>query len=171
MAKVLFIIANNWFQDNEFGVPYKVLTAQGHVCDIVSWKWWMCYWVFWKVVEQSLKLAEVQWNVYDLLVFVWWGGAYNQYYKDETYLNLWKNGKAVAAICIAPSILSDSWIYQGKEVTWRDDWIGTQIQYMENNGAIFKDEEVVQDGNYITANGPDAAAKFAWTLVDFLAGK
>ena len=56
MAKVVFIIANNWFQDKEFWIPYKILTAQGHQCDVASWKWWYCIWVFWLEQQNSLKI-------------------------------------------------------------------------------------------------------------------
>ena len=114
MAKVLFIVANNWFQDTEFWVTYKTLTAQGHECKIASWKWWYCMGVFWKEIEESLKLDEVSASDYDLLVFVWWGWAENQYFNNETYLWLATEAKAVAAICIAPTILSYSWIFQWK---------------------------------------------------------
>ena len=164
MAKVLFIVANNWFQDTEFWVTYKTLTAQGHECKIASWKWWYWMGVFWKEIEESLKLDEVSASDYDLLVFVWWGWAENQYFNNETYLWLATEAKAVAAICIAPTILSYSWIFQWKEVTWWDDWQKTQISQIEKNWGIFKYEECVQDWKIITANWPEVA----WKIVDFL---
>lgn len=168
MAKLLFIVANNGFQDKEFWIPYKILSAQGHECTIASWKGWTAIGVFWEQIENTEKLENINALGYDLLIFVggWW--AFDQYYKNETYLNLAKTAKAVAAICIAPAILSDSWIYNGKEVTGRDDWEKTQINYIEKSWAIFKDEEVVQDWKFITANWPEAATKFARKLVDFL---
>lgn len=168
MAKVLFIVANNWFQDTEFWTTYKTLTAQGHDCEIASWKWGYCMWVFWKEIENTKKLSEVRASDYDLLVFVWWGWAENQYFNDETYLWLATEAKAIAAICIAPTILSYAWIFQGKEVTWWDDWQKTQISQIEKNWGIYKYEEVTQDWKIITANWPEAATKFAWRIVDFL---
>ncbi|PZM87096.1 MAG: hypothetical protein DLD55_03205 [candidate division SR1 bacterium] len=42
------------------------------------------------------------------------------------------------------------------------------MRYLERNGAKFLDQEVVKDGNLITANGPAAATKFAWVIVDYL---
>lgn len=168
MAKVLFIVANNWFQDNEFWIPYKTLTAQWHECEIASWKWWYCRWVFWKEIENTKRLDEVNAIDYDLLVFVGWWWAENQYFNDEVYLSLAKQWKAIAAICIAPTILSYSGIFNWKEVTWWDDWEKTQISQIEKNWGIFKYEEVTQDWKIITANWPEAATKFAWKLVDFL---
>lgn len=168
MAKILFIVANIGFQDEEFWIPYTILSQQGYSCEIASWKGGKCRWVFGKTIEKSLTFEEVQVSDYDILIFVGWGGAYEEYFQNERYLNLAHQAKAVAAICIAPTLLSDADIYQGKQVTGRDDGMGTQIRYLEANAAEFVDQEVVIDWNLITANGPDAATKFARTIVDYL---
>lgn len=168
MAKVLFIVANNWYQDTEFWTTYKTLTAQWHNCEIASWKWWWCGWVFWTEIEDSKKIEDVNALDYDLLVFIWWGWAERQYHDNEKYLELAKSWKAVAAICIAPTILSYSWLFNWKEVTGRDNWEKTQIKQIEMNWWIFKYEEVVQDWKIITANWLEAATKFARKIVDFL---
>ena len=168
MAKLLFIIANAGFQDEEFWIPYTVLSEQGHHCEIASWKGGKCRGTFWTTIEKSLAFEEVQSSKYAMLIFVGWGGAYEEYFQNEQYLNLAREAKAIAAICIAPSLLSDSGLLQGKQATGWDDGFWTQINYLQQNGAIFKDEEVVQDWNLITANGPVAATKFARTIADYL---
>lgn len=168
MKKILFIVANLGFQDEEFSIPFDLLRAQGHQCDISSWKGGACRWVFFKTIEKSLNFDEIQPSEYDILVFVGGGGAYEEYFQNAKYLQLARKAKAVAAICIAPTLLSDAGIYQGKEVTGRDDGLWTQMRYLERNGAKFLDQEVVKDENLITANGPAAATKFAWAIVDFL---
>lgn len=168
MAKLLFIIANAGFQDEEFWIPYTVLSEQGHHCEIASWKGGKCRGAFWTTIKKSLTFEEVQASKYAMLIFVGWGGAYEEYFQNEQYLNLAREAKAIAAICIAPSLLSDSGLLKGKQATGWDDGFWTQIKYLEQNGAIFKDEEVVQDWNLITANGPAAATKFARTIADYL---
>ena len=75
----------------------------------------------------------------------------------------------MAAICIAPSLLSDAGIYQKRQVTGRDDGFGTQIAYLQKNWATFVDQPVVRDANLITANGPEAAEEFAQEILKFLA--
>lgn len=168
MAKILFVVANVGFQDEEFSIPFELLSSQGHFCDVASWKGGKCRGVFFKTIEKSLKFEDVQVSDYAIVVFVGWGGAYEEYFQNASYLDLARQAKAIAAICIAPTLLSDSGLLQGKHVTGWDDGFWTQIGYLQHNGAIFKDEEVVQDGNLITANGPAAATKFAWAIVDFL---
>ncbi|MDO4714506.1 MAG: DJ-1/PfpI family protein [bacterium] len=168
MKKVLFIVANIGFQDDEFGIPFEILQKEGYRCDVASGLGGKCRGVFMRSIEKSLKIAEVRAEEYDMLVFVGGGGAYDQYYQELEYLALSKNAKAVAAICIAPALLSDAGIYQGKQVTGRDDGQGTQIAYLQKNGASYLDQDVVRDGHLITANGPAAAPKFAWAIVDYL---
>ena len=168
MANLLFIIANAGFQDEEFWIPYTVLSEQGHHCEIASWKGGKCRGSFGKTIEKSLTFEEVQASKYAMLIFVGWGGTYKEYFQNEQYLNLAREAKAIAAICIAPSLLSDSGLLKGKQATGWDDGFWTQIKYLQQNGAIFKDEEVVQDWNLITANGPAAATKFARTIADYL---
>lgn len=121
MKKVLFIVANIGFQDDEFGIPFEILQKEGYRCDVASGLGGKCRGVFMRSIEKSLKISELRAEEYDMLVFVGGGGAYDQYYQDSDYLALSKNAKAVAAICIAPSLLSDAGIYQGKQVTGRDD--------------------------------------------------
>jgi len=168
MAKLLFIIANAGFQDEEFWIPYTVLSEQGHHCEFASWKGEKCRGSFGTTIEKSLNFEEVQAYEYAMLIFVGWSGAYKEYFQNEKYLNLARKAKAIAAICIAPTLLSDSGLLKGKQATGWDDGFWTQIKYLQQNGAIFKDEEVVQDWNLITANGPAAATKFARTIADYL---
>ena len=59
MAKALFIVANLWFQDEEFTIPFDILQSQGYICEVASWNGWMCRGVFFKTIEKSLKLDEV----------------------------------------------------------------------------------------------------------------
>ena len=118
--------------------------------------------------KKSLTFEEVQAYEYAMLIFVGWSGAYKEYFQNEKYLNLARKAKAIAAICIAPTLLSDSGLLKEKQATGWDDGFWTQIKYLQQNGAIFKDEEVVQDWNLITANGPAAATKFARTIADYL---
>jgi len=121
MKKVLFIVANVGFQDYEFSVPYEVMKNAGYEVEIASGWGGKCRGVFMKSIEDSKKIIEVDPTRYDLLVFVGGGGAYDQYYKNSDYLELAKKAKSIAAICIAPTLLSDSGLFVGKQVTGRDD--------------------------------------------------
>jgi protease I len=89
---------------------------------------------------------------YDALVFVGGGGAYQEYLESEKYLELGRQAKLLGAICIAPTLLAPNGRLKGKEVTGRDDGNGTEIRFLEANGAKFVGGDVVRDDDVITAN-------------------
>ena len=61
-----------------------------------------------KSIDETKAFSEVNTEEYDMVVFVGGGGAYDQYYKNSDYLEFAKKAKSIAAICIAPTLLSDS---------------------------------------------------------------
>lgn len=73
-----------------------------------------------------------------------------------------QNGKWIAAICAAPSILGKMSLLKGKRATsfpgYEDDMIG--VEYTE--------ERVVRDGKFITSRGAGTAIEFALKLVELL---
>lgn len=76
-----------------------------------------------------------------------------------------KQGKWIAAICAAPSILGHMGILQGKTVTCFPGFEG------ELTGAQVSDAPVCQDGTLITGKGPGAAIAFALQLVAAISGE
>lgn len=168
MKKILMIVANHDFQDLEFGNPYQLFQQQGYEIDIASWTGGECFWVFGRKIENSLKFDEVAPKDYDALVFIGGGGAYEEYLDDERYLELGRQAKLLCAICIAPTLLAPTGRFIGKEVTGRDDGTETEIKFLQESWAKFIDQEVVRDGNIITANGPQASVAFGWKVVEAL---
>lgn len=76
-----------------------------------------------------------------------------------------KQGKHVAAICAAPSVLASAGLLDGKKATsfptCLDDFPKVNVQT----------SAVVEDGNIVTSRGPGTAMDFALTLVERLTGK
>jgi len=61
-----------------------------------------------------------------------------------------ETGKPIFAICHAPQILITAQVLEGRRVTgWK-----SIIQDIKNAGAIYVDNEVVEDGNLISSRGP-----------------
>lgn len=165
------VVANRDFQDLEFGNPYQLFQQQGYEIDIASGLGGEAFGVFGRKIATTLKFDEVDVNNYDALVFVGGGGAYAEYLNDEKYLELGKQAKLLCAICIAPTLLAPSGRFEGKEVTGRDDGKGTEIRILEASGAKFREQPVVQDGEIITANGPEASIAFGRKIIEALEGK
>lgn len=165
--KILMVIANNGFQDHEFWISFQVFHDAWIDVTVAAGKKWECTWVFGSktVADTDIFLADA--SKYDMVVFIWWWGAYTQYLHDHFYLKLAKNAKKIGAICIAPMLVSESGVFNGKTVTGWDQG-GMQRSFVESNGGFWSDDSVVVCGNIVTWNGPDAAEEFAKKCVELI---
>jgi Putative intracellular protease/amidase len=73
-----------------------------------------------------------------------------------------ENGKWLAAICAAPSVLGRLSLLEGKHATSFPGFEG------QLTGAIYSEERVVRDGKFITSRGPGTALEFSLELVKLL---
>lgn len=73
-----------------------------------------------------------------------------------------ENGKLVAAICAAPSVLGNAGLLEGKKATCYPGVEGKLI------GANFVTDSVAKDGNIITSRGLGTAIDFAAEIVAYL---
>lgn len=168
MKKIIFVIANNKFQDFEYRIPREILEDEWHQISVCAEQTGLCIGSFDHETTATIALKDAKGDNYDAIVFVGGGWALRQYQNHPEYLRLAKEAKLLGAICIAPSLISDSGLFQWKRVTWRDDEEWTWQQYIENNGWIFIKQNVVVDGNIITANGPQSAESFGREIANAL---
>ena len=70
-------------------------------------------------------------------------------------------GKLVAAICAAPSVLGEAHLLEGKKATCYPGFEGQLL------GAITMEDDVVIDGNIITSRGMGTAIPFALEIVKY----
>lgn len=73
-----------------------------------------------------------------------------------------ENGKLVAAICAAPSVLGNAGLLEGKKATC---YPGVEAKLI---GANFVTDSVAKDGNIITSRGLGTAIDFAAEIVAYL---
>jgi protease I len=168
--KVLMIIAPENFRDEELFTTRSELEKAGIEVKVASTTKETVRGMLGGRITPDLTLDEVRVEDWDAIVFV--GGVGCQvYFEDETALSLARQaaqqGKKVCAICIAPVILANAGILENRKATV---WDGRFKEMLEKKGAKFVDRDVVVDGNFITANGPNAAAKFGKTIAKELAG-
>lgn len=74
-------------------------------------------------------------------------------------------GRLVAAVCAAPSVLGKMGILEGKKCTCYPGF------EEELKGARVKKASVLADGNVITSRGPGTALDFALALTEYITGK
>jgi protease I len=166
---VVFIVAQNGFRDEELFEPKDILESKGFKCDVASKTTEVeAIGKLGLQVKPDVSLDFVTVDNYDAFVFVGGPGA-AEYFKDKTVLRLAKKAnmvrKVVAAICIAPVILANAGVLEGKRATVYN---GAYLKMLESKGAVYVNEPVVVDGNIVTANGPEAAMEFGDKIASLL---
>ena len=74
-------------------------------------------------------------------------------------------GKYLAAICAAPSVLASAGLLNGKQATSFPGALDPFPAVKQHDAGI------IEDGRFITSRGPGTAMDFALTLVERLVGK
>ena len=168
MTKVLFVIAHKDFRDEELLVPKHLLSK--YDITIASTETTTARGTQGAELNPDITLDKALERIdeFDAVIFVGGSGA-KEYFNDNTAHKIAKGAKNVlAAICIAPIILANAGVLDGKKVTVWDDGRGTQKNQLESKGIAVMDTPVVVDGNIVTANGPDVAEEFAERIKDLL---
>lgn len=158
--RVLMIIAPQNFRDEELLHTREELERVGAKVTIASKKVAPARGMLGAVVKPELELKQVRVDDYDVVIFVGGSGS-AVYFTDEQAISIakevFKKGKILCAICIAPVILANAGVLNGKRATaFPDD----SVQKLKNKGAIYTGKSVEVDGKIITADGPAAAREF-----------
>jgi 4-methyl-5(b-hydroxyethyl)-thiazole monophosphate biosynthesis len=168
MAKRLLLLLGEGFEETEVVVPVDILRRAGVEVTLAA------------VGDESLvegahgltirsdaSAEEISMN--DLEAILIPGGpAVFELRRDQRVLDLIRRAveeeKLVAAICAAPLLLQDIGALEGKRFTAHPSvWAELPRVDSQNN--------LVEDGNLITASGPGVAAKFAWAIARRMVGK
>ena len=166
MAKILMVIAPDQFRDEEYQEPRKVLETAGHEITVANSTGTESKGKLGMIVKPDIRLDQVKSEDYNAIIFVGGSGS-SVYFENQIALNLTREfnsqGKVVAAICIAPTILVNAGILNGKKATCypsAKDSISAVTTYTGSS--------VERDGNIITASGPDAAKAFGEKILEAL---
>ncbi len=85
----------------------------------------------------------------------------------EAILAFAAQGKGLAAICAAPSILGDLGLLKGRPCACNPSWENA----LTGAGAKVVRQEVVRDGGFITSRGMGTSIPFALAILAFLKGE
>jgi len=136
-----------------------------------------CTWNF-KIIPE-IPFSKINVQDYDALAIP--GGFEKSGFYEDAFdarlLNLIrqfdKEGKIIAAVCVAALSLGKSGILANRYATTYDldDEYGSRRKQLAAFGAIIKDEKIVVDKNIITSTGPSTAPDVAFTLLEMLTDK
>ena len=121
------------------------------------------------VIAPDTTLDEALKHSYDMVVLPGGQPGTSHLQADPRVLKLVKQmaqqGKYVAAICAAPSVLATVGLLDGKQATGFPGALTPFPNVKQQQAAI------VEDGNLITSRGPGTAMDFALVLTERLVGK
>lgn len=165
--KVVMIIAQDKFRDEELQKPKEILSKLGAEVTVAAEKKATCKGMLGAEVEPDTTISKVKAEKFDAVVLVGGAGA-KELFDDNKVHKIAKDAVkkkiVLGAICIAPSILANAGVLKDKKATVYE----SEKENLAKKGAKVQDEDVVTDGKIVTANGPEAAEKFANALVKAL---
>lgn len=162
--KALMVVAPKNFRDEEFFEPKTILEKAGVEVEVASKGVSEAKGMFGKTTPVDKDITEVSVDNYEVIIFVGGSGS-SVYFNDPAALNLAKKAyekhKVIGAICIAPSILANAGLLEGKKATA----FSSEAENLKSKGAQYTGRDVSVDGNIITASGPQAASEFGQKIV------
>lgn len=173
-SKKAAILATNGFEESELFEPLKALKKAGIKVDIVSTEkgkikaWNHGNWS--KEIDVDYTLDEVDNNDYGMLVLP--GGVINpdKLRRDEKAVkfvrSFFDKKKYVAAICHGPQMLIEAEVVKNKTMT---SFFSIKKD-LQNAGANWIDEAVVEDMNLITSRNPGDLDAFNKKIIEKITG-
>lgn len=168
MGLILMIVAPERFRDEELFDTQAELVQAGHQIVIASTRAGVCPGSRGGQVTAELNLAQVCCADYAAVVFVGGGGSKVLFHNTEAWRiarEMAQQDKVVAAICLAPVILAQAGVLQGRQATVA----GTEAATIETYGAHYTGPGVTVDGRCVTANGPKSSRAFGRAIAQLLA--
>lgn len=167
--KAVFVIAFNNFKDEELFVCKDVLEKADWHIFVASTDLGIANGSDGGQVNIDFLINDIKVNDFDAFVFIGGPGMVKNAENISMHSLAQKiinDNKILAAICIAPIILAKAGVLKNKKATvWSSSMNKQPIDFLKSNGAIYKNDDVVVDGNIITANGPDATKEFGEKII------
>jgi protease I len=169
MAKVLFIVAQKGFRDEELLVPKEMLEKAGHTVRIASLTRGKAIGSRGAEIQPDMAIYEANPDFFEAVVIV--GGPGSPILADKSEVlgllrAMAQKGKLIAGICLGPMALARSGVLAGRDATIFPD--RKAILMLRECGARYLMEPVVVDERIITADGPENAGLFGQGLIDLL---
>jgi protease I len=165
-GKTFAVLVEDHYEDQELWYPVRRLAEEGAEVVLVGPKAGQQYSSKTGYPAKADKAADdVSADQFDGLIIPG-GYAPDRMRRHRAMIDLtrqmFEQGKIVAAICHAGWMLCSADILDGRSAT---GFSSIRVD-MENAGAKWTDQEVVQDGNLITSRTPDDLPAFLRTIIE-----
>ena len=172
MSKIVMIVAQNGFRDEEFLVPKEAFERAGHKITVASLTRTKATGAKGLVLQPDMAVYEPNPDFFDAFVVVGGPGSMVLAQSSDVINLLYaanQKGKVIGGICMGVASLASAGILANREVTAFPD--RGLILSLREHGARYKPESCVIDGHIVTADGPMSAAKFGEAIVEMLKAK
>lgn len=168
--KVLFIICQENYRDEELAHPREEVTSAGATAEVAARETAPAKGMLGAVENPGVRIRDAKARDYDAVVAIGGRGTPEHLWNDEELHKLLRDardaGKVVGGICLSGATLAVAGLLKGVEATcYVTD---ASKREMAKGGAIFVEKPVVVSGRIVTANGPPAAKEFGKALVSAL---
>jgi protease I len=170
LAKVLMVISEKGFRDEEFSEPFRILKESDHIVTIASSSAGEAQGKLGMRVKPDVSLGSFDPSGYDAVVVVGGPGTPAYLWPNKALhtalATVYSKGGIVAAICLAPVAFARSGLIKGKKCTVFQT--PESVHEMESAGCLLQKDHVIVDGKIITADGPAAATAFGEAILKLL---
>lgn len=161
------IIASSNFRDEEYQEPRQILEGAGAEITVASSSLDLAKGVLGATAKPDILITDVRAADYDAILFIGGGGS-RQYFDDADAhwiaRQTVEEEKILGGICSACSILANAGVLKGKRATA----FSSEGPNLKDKGANYTGADLEVDGKIITANGPQAAARFGQAILKAL---
>lgn len=171
MKKILFLIAQENFRDEELKEPKAVLEEAGESVCIAAETTSVATGSYGMKVIPDISFSEAFRRVdeFDAVAVVGGYGCVKlmtNSYVSRILKQMKNKGKIVAAICWGPRILAKAGLLKGRRATVSNPGPDSDVaKELRAAGAVLTDAKVVVDGGIITAFGPAFATAFGEAIL------
>lgn len=168
--KVLLVVAQEGYQQVEYGESKKMIEAADIEVITASTALGAAIAKDGSSTTVDILLDNVIASSYDGIFFIGGPGAIEGLDNEKSYRiikDAAQAGMPLGAICVSTRILAKVGVLTNKRATGWDGDNALAILYRAYN-VDYVQEDVVVDGNIVTASGPDAAKEFGKAIVKLL---
>lgn len=172
-GKRIAVLATDGFEQVELTIPTRALRAEGATVEVISLHdgkiRGMNLHLPGRKVRVDRLVQETNPAMYDGLLVP--GGFINpdilrQSQDARSFVRTFDTlGKPIATICHGPWLLASAELVQGRQLT---SWPGIRDDIV-HAGGIWRDEEVVRDGNWVSSRGPQDMRAFVRSMIELFA--
>jgi protease I len=169
--RILMVIAPEQFRDEELFETKSVLEGEGAKVQVACRNLATASGMLGGSARPDLLISECSAGDWDAVVVVGGMGSPEHLWPDSTLHQLLQQsharGGVVGAICLSGAVLARAGLLGGRRATvYKTD---ESLAELRRGGANYIADDVVTDGQLVTASGPHAATSFGKAIADALA--